>query len=103
MSGKTQSATIVCAMCGRTVPRSGTTQRYCRDCSDAIRHPHNTGKRQGPRFRLPPAAEAPKTLRGLSIVEVDRIAKEHHTSYGQIVAGWQEEKTKAAGGGTPTT
>lgn len=84
---KARSATIVCAMCGRTVPRTGTTQKYCRECSDAIRHPHSTGKRQGPRFRLPKAEAAPKSLRGLSIVEADRLAKEQHTSYGKIVAG----------------
>lgn len=45
-----------------------------------------------------------KTLKGLSIVQVDRLAKENHVSYGQMVAGWYEdEKERAAAGGTATT
>lgn len=97
-----QSSTIVCALCGREVPRSGTTQKYCHACGEELRRPHSTGKRQGPKFRTPKAAPPP-TLQGLSLVEADRLAKEQHTSYGRLVAGWQAEKTKAAGEGTPTT
>lgn len=98
-------ATFICADCGRETPRTGSTQKYCHACSDRIRHPRTgTGRGKGARLNRKFLDTAqPKSLAGLPIVEVDRLAKENHTSYGQIVAGWWEERQKAAAGGTATT
>ena len=59
-------------------------------------------KKTGPRFGRNWKEPAPRTLAGLSIVEVDRLAKAHRTSYGRLVAGWAPENEKAPpGAGTP--
>ena len=99
MSGKPQSATIVCALCGKEVPRVGTTQKYCRECGEALRHPRSTGRQRGSYKHKDPGG---KTRRPMSIAEITALARAAGMTYGAYVAGdW--EKAKAAGGGTPTT
>lgn len=92
-----------CVNCGQDVVRTNFKQKYCRACAYQSRH-RKTGRGTGARLnrRFLDTAK-PRTLAGLSIVEVDRLAKEQHTSYGKLVAGWAEEKQKAAGDAAPTT
>lgn len=55
-------------------------------------------KGHGPRFGRNWKSPPPATLQGLTIVQVDRLAKEKHTTYGQLVAGWALENEKAPPG-----
>lgn len=101
-----RNATFVCPDCGKLTPRTGSTQKRCHECADRIRHPRTgTGRGKGARLRRRfVQEEKPKTLKGLSIVQVDRLAKELHISYGRLVAGYTEaQMERALGADTPRT
>ena len=101
---KTIGSTFLCPDCGRETVRTGTNQQRCHDCAAARNKKRDNSRGRGPRMdRRFIQAEQPRTLAGLSIVQVDRLAKELHTSYGRLVAGSSEEQMKrAAGAATPT-
>lgn len=97
-------STFICPDCGKETRRTGIHQVRCHECAVIRKNRHGKGKGRGTgaRFGRNWKEPAPRTLAGLSIVEVDRLAKEKHTTYGQLVARWALENEKAPpGAGTP--
>jgi len=85
---------MVCPICGTREDKSAPNQMFCQKCRKDER------AKRIYKEQLAAAALANMPMKGMSIAEVDRIAKALHISYGQVVAGGWDRKT--AGAGTPT-
>ena len=101
MTARKNYGVLICVACGRQEQKLAPNQIFCQRCrrDEKSRYAYRRRKEQ----EETETKARSGNLKGLSIVEVDRLAKARHTSYGRIVAGWQEEKQKAADAATPTT
>ncbi len=90
---------LTCAICGTQEPQTAPNQLYCQACR---RNEPARRKYKEAQEAAALAEQAEKAMRRLSIVQVDRLAKELHTSYGKLVAGYSEKEIRRAlGAGTP--
>ena len=81
---------MTCVICGTQEPKFAPNQIFCQRCRKDEKAQY-AYKAQKERAEIEEKARS-GSLKGLSIVEVDRIAKAQHISYGKLVAGWQAEK-----------
>lgn len=101
MTARKNYGAVTCVICGATEQKLAPNQIFCQRCrkDEKAQYAYKLRKER----EEIEAKTRSRSLQGLSIVEVDRLAKTLHISYGQLVAGWQAEKQKAAGAATPTT
>lgn len=82
---------FACPICGRRETRTAPNQMFCQKCR------RNEREKRLYKERLAAEALANMPMKGMSIVEVDRIAKALHLSYGRVVAeGLTKEKAAGA-------
>lgn len=71
-------STIICARCGKEVPHTGRSQKYCPDCAKAAKNERDRVRTFKPQTRL--------RCPGNALNDINAEARAHGMTYGKYVA-----------------